>query len=126
MTFEKDFYDYLNSHNLLGIKGGLERPTFLDIWIVSVGDRVFARTWNKSERSWFTAFQQTGVGEIRFGDRVVKVRGRKLENEPETNLLIDQAYLNKYNQGEENIFYAKGITQPEYADCTMEFFAMES
>ena len=121
MVFPEDFYQYMNTHTLCGIKGGREREKFLNIWMVTVDDRVFARSWNKSARSWFTAFQRSGEGQIRYGDRVMDVTGKKLVNEPELNERINAAYLRKYTQ-KGNVAYAQGISQPEYADYTMEFF----
>ena len=70
MPFPSSFYDYLRDCTLVGIKGGRDRTTFLDIWMVSVEGRVFARSWNKSEKSWFTAFRDAGEGQIRYGDTV--------------------------------------------------------
>ena len=51
----------------------------------------------------------------------MNVKGEKLPKKDKTNLLINDAYLNKYNQ-EGNIEYAEGISQQEYADYTMELF----
>lgn len=124
MSFPTEFYDYLQAHNLTGIKGGHERPTFLEIWMVEVDGRVFARSWSKSARSWFTTFQETEEGEIKYGDRVVRVRGRQLKNDPAMTERINQAYLKRYTQPE-NLPYAQGITKPEYAAYTMEFFYIE-
>ncbi|RTZ46692.1 hypothetical protein EJ377_22175 [Chryseobacterium arthrosphaerae] len=47
---------YIQSHNLIGIKAGAERPDFLEIWMVIVRNRIFARSWGLAERSWYTAF----------------------------------------------------------------------
>lgn len=121
MNFPASFYQHLRDHNLTGIKGGRERPTFLEIWMVEVNGRIFARSWNKSARSWFTAFQKTGEGEIKYGNEIIPVQGRQLKNDPKMTDLINKAYLERYTQPE-NIPYAKGISQPEYADHTMEFF----
>ena len=38
--------------------------------------------------------------------------------------LIDQAYMQKYDSGE-NSFYAKGIIQKEHAEKTMEFIVLD-
>ena len=121
MSFPTDFYNYLNSHSLIQIKGGTSRDTFLSIWMVEVEGRVFARSWNKSARSWFTEFENTGVGQIKYGNYIMNVKGKKLEKQDPFNASIDQAYLSKYTQ-QENIKYAEGISKPEYADYTMEFF----
>ena len=123
MSFSKDFYDFLNENTLVEIKGGTQRDRFLQIWMVEVDGRVFARSWNKSEQSWFTAFQKEGVGQIKFGESVIDVTGKKLSSGSELTDLINAAYLSKYTQ-EENLIYAQGITQPEYEAYTMEFKAI--
>lgn len=121
MKFPDDFYSYLKTNTLIEIKGGTNRETFLKIWMVEVDHRVFARSWNKSSKSWFTEFVKTGGGQIKYGSKIIPVKGIKLDRNDETNKLINKAYLRKYTQTE-NIPYVKGITQPEYADYTMEFF----
>lgn len=125
MTFPQDFYQYLHEHTLVGIKGGLERETFLDIWMVQVEGRVFARSWSKSERSWFTEIVKTGVGQIRYGDRVIPIRGEQLSPQAEIHAQINQRYLSKYNQ-EGNRTYAEGITQDAYKDYTLECWFHDS
>lgn len=125
MTFPQDVYQYLQEHTLVGIKGGQKREQFLEIWMVVVGKRVFARSWKKSEKSWFTAFLSEGVGQIQYGDEVVDVIGRQVNREDlALNDQINQAYLAKYIQ-EHNRPYALGMTQEEYRDYTMEFFVKE-
>ena len=121
MKFPDSFVTFIRNNTLIEIKGGKERETFLPIWVVEVNDRLFARSWNKSPKSWFTAFVKTGVGQIKYGGQIMNVKGEKLPKKDKTNLLINDAYLNKYNQ-EGNIEYAEGISQQEYADYTMEFF----
>lgn len=121
MKFPKEFYEYLSNSTLVEIKGGVNRETFLQIWMVSVDGRVFARSWNKSKRSWFTEIEKTGVGQLKFGETIINIKGQKLPKNAELIRLINERYLEKYDQ-EENLDYAKGITQPEYEDFTMEFF----
>lgn len=121
LNFPTDFHDFIKKNTLIGIKGGRERETFLNIWMVEVGGRYFSRSWNKSERSWFTEFLSSGTGQIKYGDRVINVFGKKLSPGDQLQEKIDRAYLKKYDQ-QGNIFYAQGITQPEYSNYTMEFF----
>ena len=119
--FPEDFYRYLQDNTLVEIKGGSQRPNYLKIWMVPVNDRVFARSWNRSNNSWFTEFQNSGIGQIKYGNKILNVHGRKLEKGDPMNKLINAAYMKKYVQPE-NLAYAEGISQPEYADYTMEFF----
>lgn len=118
--FPADFYNFLKENTLVEIKGGMERPTFLPIWMVEVDKRIFARSWNRSERSWFTEFQKSGVGQIKYGERVMNVAGRKLEENDAINRQISEAYIKKYDQPQ-NLKYSEGISQPEYFNYTMEF-----
>lgn len=119
--FPKDFSDYLASNTLIEIKGGITRPTFLPVWMVEVDKRIFARSWNKSVKSWFTEFQNQGIGEIKYGNKVIRVQGRKVDATNPINQKISEAYRTKYNQPA-NLKYSAGISQPEYFDYTMEFF----
>ena len=121
MGFPTDFFTHLKQHNYVEIKGGLDRITFLEIWMVAVGERVFARSWNKSERSWFTAFLETGVGELKYGQTVLSVSGVKVEKEDKIQPFVHDAYRKRFTE-KENIYYVDGITQPEYEAYTMEFF----
>lgn len=111
---------WINSHTLTGIKAGTDRDRFLDIWMVVVDGRIFARSWGLSERSWYTAFLQHGAGEIRCGEDTFAITARIPGDLQGLTLRIDQAYLDKYNHGD-NAFYAQGIVRPEHAACTMEF-----
>ena len=92
--------------------------------MVNVEDRIFARSWNRSEKSWFNDFKRSGIGQIKFGGNIVNVKGIKIDKDDKINHKIDWAYLEKYIQPE-NIEYSKGITQLEYADYTMEFLLEE-
>ncbi|RFN59488.1 DUF2255 family protein [Marixanthomonas ophiurae] len=121
MSFPNDFYAHLKNHNYTEIKGGIERKNFLEIWVVAVDNRIFARSWNKSAKSWFTAFIETGVGQLKYGEKIINVEGEKLDKTNKIQQSINEAYLSRYNQ-KENIYYSEGITKPEYLDYTMEFF----
>lgn len=119
--FPDALFVYMNAHTMTGIRGGTTRPGFLEMWMVTVDGRIFARSWNKSARSWFTAIQETGVGAIQFGDQEIAITGKKLATDDPVHPRIDQAYLDKYSQPH-NLEYAEGIAQPEYWHYTMEFF----
>lgn len=121
MHFPETFYDFIRNNTLIEIKGGTTRDTFLSIWIVEVNNRLFVRSWNKNPRSWFSAFLQTGVGQLKYGAHILHVSAKKTPETDPVHSLINAAYLGKYNQ-EGNKTYAEGITQPEYADYTLELF----
>jgi hypothetical protein len=118
--FPDEFYEYLRQNTLVGIKGGMTPHDFLEIWIVEVDRRIFARSWNRSKKSWFTAFLKSGKGQIRYLDTILNVTGQKVEADNPINKRISKAYLEKYVQPE-NLKYAIGISGVEYHDYCMEF-----
>jgi hypothetical protein len=118
-SFPTDFHQHLEDHTLTGIKAGKDRTTFLNIWMVNVEGRVFARSWGKSNRSWFTTLLDEKTGQIKYGDKVLNIRAKPCKDAL-MNTKIDHAYRTRYTTPE-NLPYAIGITQPEYADYTMEF-----
>ncbi|RAJ28144.1 DUF2255 family protein [Pedobacter cryoconitis] len=119
-NLQQELINYVNSNTLVEIKGGTSRVTFLEIWMVSVGHRIFARSWGMSNKSWFTEFIAQGVGQLKLGEHVIDVRGQQLKDD-EMNSLIDHAYQDKYIQ-KENEPYVNEITELKYHNFTMEFF----
>lgn len=118
--FPKDFYTYLDTHTLFGVRAGKDREKFTKIWLVTIGKRVFARSWFKKERSWFTAFQKAGKGEISYGEKIIKVKCRKPDPEDPVHKKINKAYIKKYTQPG-NVKFAVGFSDPDYVHYTMEF-----
>jgi hypothetical protein len=116
----KEVLGYIKTNNLIGIRAGRDRETFLDIWMVVVDDRVFARSWGLSEKSWFHLFKKDPAGAIRCGEKIIPVSASAVANDVQLNERINTAYLEKYNYGE-NAPYAQGITKPEHVAKTMEF-----
>jgi hypothetical protein len=117
--FPVDFYRHLEEHTLTGIKAGSVRTSFLNIWMINVEGRIFARSWGKSNRSWFTSLLEEKLGQIKYGETVIDISGVPCKD-PLLNRKIDEAYLKRYTTPE-NLPYAISITQPEYANFTMEF-----
>lgn len=118
--FPPEILSEIERRSLIGIKAGTTRPDFLDIWMVVVDGRVFARSWGLSARSWYTSFLADKNGAIRIGEEAVPVQARAIAPEDPLQARISAAYLAKYDRGE-NSFYAQGITQPQHVAQTMEF-----
>lgn len=111
---------YINSNNLIGIKAGFDRPNFLDIWMVVVDNRIFARSWGFAEKSWFNRFLQNPLGHIKCGNDVYLIKAFVPADNDLITEKINMAYLTKYNSGH-NIAYAEGIVRKEHVNRTMEF-----
>ena len=61
--------------------------------------------------------------QIKYGEKVIDVNVKKVDKTDKINKDISKAYLNKYTQ-EYNLEYAKGISQKEYYDFTLEFIGL--
>lgn len=121
--FPKSFYHFLANNTLIEIKSGSNRHTYTQIWMITTDNRVFARSWNKSQKSWFTAFQENGSGHIKFDNTIMSARGQMVLYDDPIHTKINMAYLAKYNQPH-NLEYARGIIQAEYIHYTMEFLPL--
>ncbi|MCT2563750.1 DUF2255 family protein [Chryseobacterium herbae] len=115
---------YINSHNLTEIKAGNHRTTFLEIWMVTVNDRIFARSWGLAEKSWYNTFLKDPEGQIRCGDEIFNIKALVPDNLKELTPDINTAYLTKYNTAV-NLKYSKGIVEQKHVEKTIEFVICE-
>ncbi|MBB6369878.1 DUF2255 family protein [Chryseobacterium shigense] len=115
---------YINSHNLIEIKAGNQRTTFLEIWMVTVNDRIFARSWGLAEKSWYNTFLQDPEGQIKCGEDIFNIKARVPDDLNEITSDINTAYLTKYNT-DSNLTYSKGIIQQKHIEKTMELIICE-
>ncbi|AZA83510.1 DUF2255 domain-containing protein [Chryseobacterium lactis] len=115
--------DFIKNNNLMGIKAGSERTDFLEIWMVAVQNRIFARSWGLAKRSWYTAFLECAEGQIKCGDRIYNITAAIPKDLNELTEEINHAYLAKYNFGK-NSKYALGITEERHIEKTMEFILL--
>ncbi len=116
--------NFIKSNNLIGIKAGQDRETFLEIWMVIVDDRIFARSWGFAERSWYNQFLKNPKGEIQCGDEVFQIQAQVPENDENLMNKINEAYLEKYTKTEHNKKYAEGIVKYAHIEKTMEFIVL--
>ena len=116
--------EFIKNNNLIGIKAGNERTTFLDIWMVVVNDRIFARSWGFAEKSWYNHFLQNPVGQIKCGEKIFYIKACIPADKEAITDRINTAYLTKYN-AEHNIKYAQGIVTKNHIEKTMEFIVVE-
>jgi hypothetical protein len=112
--------EFISTNNLTGLKAGNERDTFLNIWMVVVNNRIFARSWGLAERGWYNTFLQNPEGSIKCGEKIIQIKAIVPGDIKELTESINKAYLDKYDFGE-NSFYANGIIKPQHIERTMEF-----
>ena len=116
--------EYIKTHNLIGLKAGEYRTTFLEIWMVIVNDRIFARSWGFAEKSWYNTFLSDNKGQIKCGETTFNIKAVIPADLNEISEQINIAYLQKYNNGN-NSEYAHGIIKKEHIEKTMEFIINE-
>lgn len=115
---------YINTHSIIRIKAGEERTTFLEIWMVTVNNRIFARSWGLAEKSWYHTFLKDPKGEIRCGEEIVAIKALIPEDIKDLTAEINKAYLTKYNTPQ-NLTYSKGIIREKHVEKTMEFIIQD-
>lgn len=115
--------DYIQNHTIIGIKAGYQRPEFLEIWMVVVQNRIFARSWGLAERSWYNSFLENSLGEIQCGEMIYPIKALIPEDINNLTEEINQAYLTKYNSSH-NSPYSQGIIQEKHIAKTMEFIIL--
>ena len=117
--------NYIKSNNLIGIKAGTSRTTYLEIWMVVVENRIFARSWGLAEKSWFNTFLSDPiVGKIKCGDVEISITAKIPTDLVPLSDKISQAYIDKYT-APENLKYAQGIAGNVHVEKTMEFIVIE-
>lgn len=119
MKFPPRVLSDLRAGNVLGVRAGPGEHRIIGIWMVMVGDRVFARSWSLKPRSWWRTFAQERVGAIRIGDRLIAVRGVATRS---ARLLdaVDRAYGAKYTTPSA-LKYVKDMCRERSRRTTTEF-----
>ena len=119
--FPKLFLKCINETQITSVRAGKNREKFTGIWMVEVKGRIFARSYNLSERSWYTAFLIGDSGDIKCAKEIIPVRGVKPPDLGVITDAINKAYEKKYLLKAYNKKWVDGLCQPERIDRTMEF-----
>ncbi|MGH1517117.1 DUF2255 family protein [Chryseobacterium sp. JK1] len=115
---------YIQNNTIIGIKAGNERQEFLEIWMVVIQNRIFARSWGLAERSWYNVFLENPEGKIQCGENRYSIQAIVPEDIAELTEEINQAYLKKYNS-DHNTPYSKEIIREKHIARTIEFVILE-
>ncbi|MNZ94065.1 hypothetical protein D3C78_1131660 [compost metagenome] len=91
--------------------------------MVTIDNRIFARSWGMAKKSWYNTFLNENEGQIKCGDKIYNIKAQIPNDLNEIEEQINQAYLRKYDSGE-NSFYAQGIIKKQHAEKTMEFLLL--
>jgi hypothetical protein len=119
--FSKAFLKCINETQITGVRAGKDRTKFTGIWMVEVEGRIFARSYQLSERSWYTAFVNGDSGDIKCGKEIIPVKGLKPAGIDVINAAINKAYEKKYLVKAHNKKWVDGLAQAERVARTIEF-----
>ena len=119
--FSKAFLKCISETQITSVRAGKGREKFTGIWMVEVDDRIFGRSYNLSERSWYTALLNGESGDIKCGKEIIPIKGLKPADMKSITESINKAYEKKYLVKAYNKKWVDGLIQPERVARTMEF-----
>ena len=118
VTFKADIVEALRKSKILGVRAGAEHH-YTGVWVVVVGDRVFARSWSDKPAGWFRAFKKEPAGKLQVGEREIAVRGKVVRGARVLDA-VTAAFAEKYDtKGSQK--WVEGFAEPERVVNTIEF-----
>lgn len=103
-----------------GIRAGATRDSFLEIWMVVVQNRIFARSWGFAEKSWYHTFFRDDQGALKVDEDIVPMHALIPDDLSTITEEINHAYLTKYDYGQSS-YYARKMVMKDHVEKTMEF-----
>ena len=119
--FSNAFLKCINETQITSVRVGKDRTKFTGIWMVEVDGRIFARSYNLSDRSWYTTFLNGDEGDIKCGKEIIPVHGIKPADLNTITEDVNKAYEKKYLVKAYNKKWVDGLIHPERVARTMEF-----
>ena len=93
--FSKPVLDALRDAKIVGVRAGTTHR-FTGVWVLVIGDRVFARSWTDKPTGWRRAFDDEPNGSMQLlSGREVRVRARPVKTARQLDAM-DTAYAEKY------------------------------
>jgi len=118
VTFKADIVEALLKAKILGVRAGAEH-CYTGVWVVVVGDRVFARSWSDKPAGWLRAFKKEPAGKLQVGEREIAVRGKVVRGARVLDA-VTAAFAEKYDtKGSQK--WVEGFAEPERVVNTIEF-----
>jgi hypothetical protein len=115
--FPNPILSAIRAGKYFGIRAG-DDHRFIAIWVVEVGNRLFARSWTMKGRGWRAAFLKDPIGAVKVGTRTVKVRAVPVRSERLKDA-VSKAYFVKYDT-KSALVYCRGFARGKRRDSTME------
>jgi hypothetical protein len=100
------------------IRAGYEHR-FIRLMFVAVGERVFCRQYQFSQRSWRDVFLRNPEGQVRLDNAVVDIEAPEPEDYDHIIPAVDQAYADTLRKIGASFLFAGAVT-PRTQRSTME------
>ena len=120
--FSDEILSVLRESKGLRIRAGIGRHRFIGIWVVTVKDRVFVRSWSVKPKGWYQTFLREPRGTIQVADYTIAVRAVRIRDKSLRDA-VDHAYLDKYNTSGA-LKYAKDLGLPKSRATTIELIPL--
>jgi hypothetical protein len=108
----------LAAEKMIGIRSG-RTHRYTGVWVVVVRGRVFVRSWNDEETGWRRAFLEEPRGEVRVGERGLRVRAKPVRAAGLFEA-VERAYAEKYDT-KASLKWVRGFRVPWRRATTTEF-----
>ena len=108
----------LSNAKILGVRAGKEHR-YTGVWVVVVGNRIFARSWSDKPTGWFRAFKKESTGTIQVGATEIPVQAKQVRS-ARIRDSVTEAFAEKYNT-KGSLKWVEGFREPERALTTIEF-----
>jgi len=116
--FADDVVEALRKAKILGVRSGSEHR-YTGVWVVTVDNRVFVRSWYDKPTGWFRAFKKEPIGTIQVGKLEIPVRGKQVRS-ARIRDAVTVAFGEKYNtKGSKR--WVDGFAEPARVLTTLEF-----
>ena len=122
--FSKAFLECINETQITSVRAGKDRTKFTGIWMVEFDGRIFGRSYNGAEKSWYAALSEGNEGDIKCGKEIIPVKGMQPTDITTITEAINKAYEKKYLVKAYNKKWVDGLIQPERVARTMEFIPL--
>lgn len=118
--FSRPIVAAIDESKILGVRAGARSAhRFIGIWVVVVGERVFARSWTQTPGGWYRTFLEDPLGTLQVGKRQIRIRAVLARGERVRDA-VERAYATKYpTPGSAK--YVRGFRTRRRRETTMEF-----
>lgn len=116
--FASDIVEMLSNAKILGVRAGTEHR-YTGVWVVVVGNRIFARSWSDKPTGWFRAFKKEPTGTIQVGATEIPVQAKQVRS-ARIRDSVTEALAEKYNT-KASQKWVEGFRERERALTTIEF-----